>query len=244
MNDLIDSNPIGDEVNSFGEFRKNRASHPNTRLIAGTVYTRLRNAIISAELRPNSRLVEDEIADWLNVSRTPVREALFLLEKEGLVERHHGWLVREHNLAEIRERLECRLAIEGYATHLAAVRISKINIDELRTLADAMETPGTSRLEMNRLNDRFHKIITDSADNATLANLHNQTKVNYWNLNVPVIFSPDADQKDHEHHRALIEALAAGDGDKAEAIVRGHILLTLKIVLNALGVPDKGIIPK
>lgn len=238
MSDIKDPNPTNEGEGSFENFSKGRKVRENTRVIADTVYMRLREAILSAEMRPNSRLVEDELADWLKVSRTPIREALLLLEKEGLVERHHGWLVREHNLSEIRERLECRIAIEGYASHLAAARISERDIQELITLADTMEKPGLSRLEMNQLNDRFHKIIVDASNNPTLANLHSQTKVNYWNLNVPVIFSQNADRKDHEHHRALIEAFTIKDGDKAESIMRGHIQLTLKIVLNALGMND------
>lgn len=151
------------------------------------------------------------------------------------MERNRGWVVREHNLSEIRERLECRLAIEGYATHLAATRQSEADHQELRELADAMEKPGISRLEKNRLNDSFHKVITDSADNPSLANLYSQTTVNYWNLNVSVIFTPNADRKDYKHHRVLIEALAAIDGDKAESIMRGHIQLTLQSCLMRLG---------
>jgi DNA-binding GntR family transcriptional regulator len=58
-------------------------------------------------------------------------------------------------------------------------------------------------------------------------------------LNAPVILSPDADRKDHAHHRALIEVLSARDGNKAKFIMRGHIQLTLKIVLDALGGKDK-----
>ena len=243
MKDQIDTLSKKDAEDSIGEFRKSHKAQNSTRLIADTIHPRLRDAILSAELRPNSRLVEDELAEWLNVSRTPIREALLQLEKEGLVERQRGWIVREHNLDEIRERLECRIAIEGYAAHLAAGRRSDADLQELQTLADEMEKPGLSRLELNRLNDRFHKIITDAADNPTLSNLQNQTKVNYWNLNVPVIFTPNADRKDHEHHRLLIQALAAKDGDKAESIMRDHIQLTMKIVLDALGIQNQVVTP-
>jgi DNA-binding GntR family transcriptional regulator len=121
----------------------------------------LREAILSAELRENKRLVEDELADWLKVSRTPIREALLLLENEGMVERNRGWIVREHNPAEIQARLECRLAIEGFATRLAATRRSDAELEEFRSLAGAMEKSGISLLELNRLNDRFHKVIID-----------------------------------------------------------------------------------
>jgi DNA-binding GntR family transcriptional regulator len=243
MSDTSDPNSESEKMGSFGQFSRGRKARENTQVIADTVYTRLRDAIHSAELRPNRRLVEDELADWLNVSRTPVREALLRLEQEGLVERNRGWLVREHNLAEIRARLECRLAIEGYATRLAAARRTEAQLDELRSLAGAMEKPGISRVEFNSLNDRFHKIITVAAENPTLANLHSQTKMNYWDLSVPIIFGPEVDQKIHHHHWELIDAIAAGDGDKAEAIARSHIQMTMEIVLDALAMKGQVFTP-
>lgn len=235
MSNGDNSAPVNGNNNSFEKFQKGRKSRENTRVISHAVYTQLRDAILSAELRPNRRLIEDELADWLNVSRTPIREALFLLEKDGLVERNRGWLVREHNPTEIRDRLECRLAIEGYATHLAATRRSETDLQELGILANAMEKPGITRLEFNQLNDHFHKIITEAAHNPTLVNLHSQTRINYWDLSVPVIFTPDVDQRIHKQHRDLIDALTAKDGDKAEAIARKHIQLTIDIVLGSLG---------
>ncbi len=77
----------GGEDVSFETFARGRKASQNTQVIAQTVYTRLRESILSAELRPGRRLVEDELAEWLKVSRTPIREALLRLEQEGLVER-------------------------------------------------------------------------------------------------------------------------------------------------------------
>jgi GntR family transcriptional regulator, rspAB operon transcriptional repressor len=239
MTDVIDPNPSSQMGGSFRNFSGGRKTHENKRVIADTVYARLRDAILSAELRPNRRLVEDELADWLNISRTPIRESLLRLEQEGLVERDRGWVVREHNLAEIQARLECRLAIEGYAARLAAERRSEADLQQLSALADAMEIPGLTRLEFNRLNDQFHKIITEAAHNATLVSLHSQTKMNYWDLNVPVVFGPEDDRKIHRHHRALIAALTAQDGDQAESILRGHIQLTIEVVVAALKLEDQ-----
>lgn len=239
MTDLIDHNPPNELESSFGKFSRSRKAPQNTRVIAQTIYARLRDAILSAELRENKRLVEDELADWLKVSRTPIREALLLLEKEGMVERNRGWVVREHNPAEIQARLECRLAIEGYAARLAAQRRSDAELEEFIALTNAMEKPGIPRLEFNQINGHFHKSITDAAKNPTLASLHNQTRMNYWDLSVPIIFSPEIYQKFHEHHRSLIKAIATRDGDRAETLARMHIQLTMGIVLDALGVKDQ-----
>jgi DNA-binding GntR family transcriptional regulator len=241
MTDQPDPKPLNNAPDSIGEFRKNQKAQSNLHLIGATVHPRLRNAILTAELRPNSRLVEGELAEWLGVSRTPIREALLQLEQEGLVERNRGWIVREQKASEIRERLESRIAVEGYAARLAATRRTETDIQELRKLEDAMEEPGLARIEFNRLNDEFHQVFTAAAKNPTLLNLHSQTKINYWNLNVPVIFTPEADRKVHENHRRLIEALVARDGNQAELIMRGHIQMTLEIVLAALGMADQSV---
>jgi len=222
-----------------GKFPRGRKAREDTRGIADMVYDRLRNAILSAELRPNKRLVEDELAEWLGVSRTPIREALLRLEQEGLVERDRGWVVREINPTEIQARLECRLAIEGYAARLAATRRTDADIEKLRELSEEMEVVEISRLEFNRINDNFHKTIAEAAGNLVLVKLLSQTKMNYWDLSVPVIFGPDVDRKVHRDHHALIDAIVAGDGDKAEKIAREHVQTTLDIVIESLGMKNK-----
>ena len=229
---------MDDSKVSLGKLSRGRKARKDTEVIADKVYESVRDAILSAELRPNRRLVEDEIAEWLDVSRTPVRESLLRLEQEGLVERNHGWIVREINPDEIRSRLECRLAIEGYAARLAAQRRTDDDLQKLRLLADEMESHDQSRLEFNRSNDEFHRIVTEASGNPVFAKLHRQTRINYWDLTVPVVFSADVDVEVHRQHRALIDALESKDGDKAEAITRDHVQLTLNIVLRALGSGD------
>ncbi len=223
-----------DSAGSFNDFARGRKAHKNTRVIADSVYTRLRDAIQSAELRPNLRLVEDELADWLNVSRTPIREALLLLEKDGLVERDRGWVVREHNPAEIQARMECRIAIESYAARLSALRRSETDLMELENLVSKMEDPALPRLEFHKLNHIFHKKIVECAGNRLLTKLYFETIMNYWDLSVPVIFGLDIYHKFCDDHRTLIQAIASGDGEKAQLIARDHIQTTMKIVLEAV----------
>jgi len=203
-------------------------------MLTETVYERIRTAILSAELRPNRRLVESDLAESLKVSRTPVREALLRLEQEGFVKRSRGWVVREYQPSEIRERLECRLAIEGYAAGLAASRVSEAVVEELRGLAAAMAELRDDRLAFNALNDTFHRIITDAAGNPTLSSLHAQTKMKYWDLNVPVTFSAEEDEAVVDQHRGLVEALEAGDGERAERLARTHVQLTMDVIVAEL----------
>ena len=86
---------------------------PAGTIAADAVHEHLRKAILSAEYRPNYRLVEQDLSAQLNVSRTPVREALLRLKQEGLVVQRKGWIVRDHAPHEIIELLEARAEFDG-----------------------------------------------------------------------------------------------------------------------------------
>ena len=99
------------------------ALEPSTRLTS--VFETLRREIVAGELRPNSPLIELDLAQRFEVSRTPVRESLQRLATAGLVvPRKRGWAVREFTTEEIRQNAEVRMALEGYAAGLAATRAS------------------------------------------------------------------------------------------------------------------------
>src|SRR3954471_15798899 len=87
-----------------------------------SVYEQLRSEIVRGQLRPNERLIEAELAERLQVSRTPIREGLQRLAADGLVaSRLRGWIVYEHTLDQIRDIYETRAALEGFAARLAAL---------------------------------------------------------------------------------------------------------------------------
>ena len=189
---------------------------------------------------PNVRLVESELAVRLDVSRTPVREALLRLEQEGFVRRERGWVVRENEPEEVRSRLECRMAIEGYAARLASQRRDEGQIESLRELSAAMLEGEREPGRMHALNDAFHRLILEASGNGTLAALHAQTKMNYWDLSVPVVFSADDDRLVDEQHAALLAAIADSDADAAERVARAHVQRTLDIVLGELRARYRG----
>ncbi|WP_328469293.1 GntR family transcriptional regulator [Actinoplanes sp. NBC_00393] len=203
---------------------------------ADVVHERLRDAILSAELRPNHRLVEKEIADWLEVSRTPVREALFRLVQEGLVVQRKGWVVRDHTPTEILEMIEARSGVEAHAAYLAAQRITAPQLARMEELIETMEDDSISRLKLNELNNVFHDIITEASTNTVVAQLHRRTKINYWNLNQPVVFTPADDEIVNTQHRQLVTALRDGDGETAARVARQHVENTARIIRAALGI--------
>lgn len=201
---------------------------------ADQVHEQIRDGILSGEYRPNQRLVEEELARNLQVSRTPVREALLRLQQQGLVHRDRGWQVRDHGPEEILEFLEARAEVESSAARLAASRISRDEVTRLEELIVSMERETNRRL-INALNDEFHSVITQAARNHVLADLARATRINYWNFASPILFTQAQDEVVNSEHRQLAVALAGGDADLAASIARTHVSHTADIIAEALG---------
>ncbi|GAA3545006.1 GntR family transcriptional regulator [Nonomuraea rosea] len=212
-----------------------RKSRRTAEFMADVVHERLRDAILAAEFRPNHRLVEEELADWLQVSRTPVREALLRLRQEGLVIQRKGWIVRDHAPEEILEIVEARAGVEAHAAYLAAERLDGQRLARLEELIEQMEVPGIVRPKLNELNNEFHEIITDGSGNSLITQFYRRTKVNYWNFNQPVVFTPADDEIVNTQHRELVAAIAAKDAETAARVARAHVNNTTRIIVSALG---------
>lgn len=204
-----------------------------TDLIAANVHEKLRRRIITLELRPGSRLVEDEISSTMNVGRTPVREALLRLQGEGLVSRDRGWIVQGAHTEDMSAVFESRIAVESYATRLASQRISDKGLQDLTELVASMDEE-QPRSQLNRRDRSFHEQIVGHSRNPMLAEMHQRTQFHYWNLRLPVVFGQEQTLRSNQQHKQILAALAAHDPDAAEAAARAHIQTTFAIVTEAL----------
>lgn len=202
-------------------------------LIASGVYGRLRSRILTLELKPGTRLVEDELTTTFEAGRTPVREALLRLQGEGLVSRQRGWIVEATDPANFRSIFEARIAIESYAARLAAERVDGATLEQLEALMREMEIE-RPRAEINRLNRAFHVEIVKASGNSLFVEMHERTQFQYWNLRLPVVFLKEQLAVSTEQHRGLFEALKSRNGNRAEQAARVHIEATMRIVAEAL----------
>jgi DNA-binding GntR family transcriptional regulator len=204
-------------------------------LIASDVYGKLRARILAVEIKPGARLVEEDLCEMLQAGRTPVREALLRLQGEGLVTRDRGWIVQSIDPGAFRTIFESRMAIEGFATRLAAERATDADLADLKAILDAMANGDSmARSEVNRLNQNFHKRIVALSGNPFFVETHERTQFQYWNLRMPVIFGREQLQDSDRQHRAILEALVRRDPDSAEKLTRDHIAATMSIVAEAL----------
>jgi DNA-binding GntR family transcriptional regulator len=204
----------------------------SSNLITGGVIAKIRNMILAAELKPGHRLVEEEFSHLLGVGRTPVREALLLLQGEGFVARNHrGWEVRSLDDQSIQTVFECRAAIEAEVARIAARKMRPRIADALARLVERME-PGafSDRDELQQRNDEFHRLILEAADNALLTELHERVLMRYWTLGTPVLFNDDQVKSFNQQHRDLLDALNRGAAAEAEEQARLHVESTREVV--------------
>jgi DNA-binding GntR family transcriptional regulator len=202
--------------------------------LSADVYWQLRREIVRGELRPNQPLAEIDIAERLNVSRTPVRESMQRLAADGLViSRRRRWLVYEHSKREIEEIYEVRLALEGYAARLASQRISDAQIEELTGLRQppAADDRLTARIEHN---EDFHNHLITIAGNKRLASTLAHNRNFAFNRQVASLYTPEDLTVSETQHSRLVRAVLARDGDAAERTAREHILSALEIIVARL----------
>jgi len=202
--------------------------------LADNVHRRIRNDILLGRLRPNQLLVESEIAERMQVSRTPVRETLQRLATEGLiVSRHRRWTVYEHTPSEIREIYEIRMALEGFAARLACERATESQLAEIAAVIerdpDSGQLHGEARVEAN---DRFHNLIVAAANNRRLAEQVQRSRQYYFNSYLASLYTPAQDAASQQQHLDLFTAIQARDGDRAEALTRAHIGHALSFILD------------
>jgi len=201
-----------------------RESAPNR---AVEVYEELRSAIVEGRIRPNERLIEAELAERLDVSRTPIRESMLRLAADGLViSRRRGWVVREHSPQEIQDIYEVRAALEGYAARLAAQRASDDMITEIVRIHKSYvaELQQISRGHLIEHNDAFHNAVIAASGNARLAEQIQRNTAFYFVHRIAGFLSDDEVRNSIAGHQELVDALVARDCDRAEDVARRAVL--------------------
>lgn len=191
------------------------------------VFQTLREYIIKGKLKPGERLREISLADQLGVSRTPVREAIHKLEREGLVDLlpRRGALVSKMTEKKIRDVLEIREVLEVLAGHLACENISGEQLDELRNLAEEFKNSLQSEDENRQaeLDEAFHAHIYLAANNQLLVQMLHTLREKMYLYRLAYIKDEDSHSNLIKEHESIIEALAESDSKKVEAYMREHI---------------------
>ena len=201
------------------------------------VFNTLRDAILTGKLVPGERLMENQLADKLGVSRTPVREALRMLELENLVELvpRKGAQVLDMSEKDIVNILEVRSALEGLATSVACKKMSKEDLQQLKNMeVDFEKAVADNDVEhFVDIDEDFHDLIFAATENDKLISIFRNLRIQLYRYRM-------AQAKNNEtsmstivaHHRSIIRAIENHDAEEGASIAQGHIKYQTESILR------------
>jgi len=193
-------------------------------------YEQIRQRILSGKYAAGLHLTEEMLTEDIDVSRTPIREALRRLNTEHIVKfiPNHGTFVSTWSHDDVNDIFHLRTLLEGYSALRAATRISEDSISKLEQCASELETLSKNRTPdqhhvMIEINHRFHTIIMEAANSDRILRMLS------WLVEIPMILKTlemydDADiARSNYQHRELIDALKAKDGPWAQSVMESHL---------------------
>lgn len=217
---------------------------PTHRQLHKVVADQLRAAILEGRYRPGEWLRQEKLAQELNVSQMPVREALKELTAEGLIEHvpYRGVRVIEFSAEDLIDLYAHRAFLEGRAAAAAADNITEEEIAELQQLQIQMEQNlAPERVTQYRdLNRRFHKLIFNASRHEYLIRALNQMWAAFPTMLIGNYAAtadnplPERDNPDISEHHQIIAALENQDGSAAEKAIKAHILATGQQLVKSL----------
>lgn len=189
------------------------------------VYLQLRDALTSGALKPGERVMEVEVAEWLQVSRTPVREALRRLESEGLlrIEPRLGLVVASISREAMQELYTMREVLEGTAARLCALRATDLDLLALEELVKREAKLQGDGAALARHNRQFHEALHRGAHNRYLERSLAAVNDTMYLLGPSQMLLPGRAKLARTEHAELFRCIKARDAEAAEAAAREHI---------------------
>lgn len=201
-----------------------------------SLYHQLLEEVLEGDLRPGEILVESALGKRFGVSRTPIREALRMLEQDGVLERvNRGMRVRQTSSEEVLEIYGVRTILEAAAARDAATRRTDY---DLATLDRILRTMGEARTatpqEMAAINRSFHRAIWQAARNRTLADLLERLAVHLRRYPATTYLRSGRWEAALEEHRLLLEAIRQRDPDAAAEVAEKHMWAARDVRLDMI----------
>ena len=208
----------------------------NHRPLREMVYEELKMQILTGAIVPGTRMMEVELADEMGVSRTPIREAIRKLEKEGLVtiEPRRGAYASQISTEDMVEILEVRQNMEGLAAFFAASRMKPEQLTALKDVSQKYnEAVSEENMEnMIKYDTRFHRIIVESCNNKVLVQMIEQLQELL--LRFRYIYYDNFRRAENmpEEHKAILDAIEQGNADAARDAADIHIDRLKELVIH------------
>ena len=190
-------------------------------------YDLVKARIMNLDLKPGQYVTDNQIADELNISRTPVRDALRLLEHEGFLisEARRGWKVYSLSLEDIHQIFDIKVALEGMIAGQAAECDDEGKRAALRDAMERMKQAAAANdNEAWRQADvELHDTIFSMCSNERAARIIQNLNEQWWRVRIGFLAMQGRIERSNPEHEAIVESILAGDGQEAERLMRIHL---------------------
>ena len=210
--------------------------------LAEQVRTAIVSEIASGKLKPGERIIQEQIAQELGVSRQPVQQALLLLKNQGVLRdaAGRGLIVAQLDPGHVRNMYDIRAVIEGLAFRKAAEN----NPERAKKLGPALIQIGRKGVKsgsvaaMIAADMKFHDFIYELSENPLIAPLMDVQWTNTQRVMGEVLMRDETPRDIWDQHEAMLAAVMAGDGAKAETLARQHITQAADFMIHRLRTED------
>jgi DNA-binding GntR family transcriptional regulator len=200
------------------------------------VFENLKTAIIKGDLSPGDRLIENQLAETLGISRTPIREAIHKLEREGFLRKKPGggFSVLGLSRDDVIETFGIRSVLESYAARLAAQKHRKQALNPLEKKIDAFQ----KRLDLGDfeslpdINTEFHDLLYGLSESPRLIKMIHNLRDQIFRFRQIILKNADLAKMSNRDHKEMLMQIRQGDGESVERLVREHIMRGQQAVLD------------
>jgi DNA-binding GntR family transcriptional regulator len=198
----------------------------------------LREAIIKGELTPGERVNETRLTRELALSRSPVREAIRILESEGLltIEPHRGARVRPVSDHDLEEIFDVRLMIESHGLRRGLPQLTPAVLAPLRAAVEEARAAlaAEAQEQWHQTSLRFHDGLVALAANRHLTRLHEELKISLRRYQISLIGLPGQPERWQAEHEAILDALEQGKVERGADLVAAHVTNLKEAILKAM----------
>jgi DNA-binding GntR family transcriptional regulator len=206
--------------------------------VRAVVYDALKGAIVEGVLPPGEWLIENQLSLQLGTSRTPVRDAIKMLESEGLVGKLHKstFVLRSLTKVEVEETFGIRAVLESYAAYLVTEKMTDLLMRRLEeTLQVYRDALGANDVErMMIASAQFHEMIYKASDSKKLYTLINDLRGTVARYRTTLLATREFAEMSLQDHVQMMNAMKEGDKEKVSELVRRHILCGKDIIIGEM----------
>jgi len=201
-------------------------------------YREIKERIIRYDLKPGTHLRIAQLSDRLEMSQTPIREALSKLEQEYLVDRHskQGYVVRTLNLKEVEDIYDVRIALEVMAAKEAAIRMTEADQEELSRIFEGAATliKNGDKGKILKLEQDFHMVIMEASGNRFLCDIGKGILERIWMIQNLNILTSDHLLIAHQEHDKIFEALKQREPQTSADLMKKHLQFAKQYIISRL----------